>query len=327
MAVGRRARWGAVRPLGGAAAAVLLLAVAAHAGPSWPSLSLLSVATPVLAIVGGTCLAMLAMQVRSVALRAGLASLAIVAVGGAITMLFDAGSRIAPPPVVTGDPALRVVSFNVHQDNGSPAKAADWIMARNADVVVLLEAARAGAQVAHILGRHYPHRVTCRGKRRCSTIILSRRAPVIGRGLARGDADNRRALSAAYMRVASGAGPVDVVAVHLSRPWPPGRQGRELRQLRAALSDTPGERMIVIGDFNAPPWSMTLRDAMAGLRLRRVPAGATWPVSSAASLLPPLLAIDQALVGSGLTLGEARTGPALGSDHLPLVVDLGVASR
>ncbi len=323
MAVGRRAQWGAVRPLGGAAAVALALAVLATAGPSWPWLSLVSVATPLLVLAAAACLGGLALRARRMRARAAVAALGVAAVAAA--MLFDAGSLWRPVALQDGDPALRILSFNLHRDNESPMHAARWILARDPDVVVLLEAARAGARVSGALAARYPHSVTCRGQRRCSTMILSRRPPLIARGLARGDADNRRALSAAHMRVASAIGPVDIVAVHLSRPWPVGRQAKELRLLGGGLSDVGRDRLLLIGDFNAPPWSMTIRDASAMLGLRRLPTGPTWPVPFGGSPLRPVLAIDHALAGSALAMAHAQTGPALGSDHRPLLVELGRA--
>ena len=64
----------------------------------------------------------------------------------------------------------------------------------------------------------------------------------------------------------------------------------------------------------------------AGLR---IPGGLapTWPVlqpfgSSVCRLCFPQLPLDHVLVGTGIGVLATRVGPPLGSDHLPLIVDL-----
>ncbi len=78
--------------------------------------------------------------------------------------------------------------------------------------------------------------------------------------------------------------------------------------------------VILIGDFNAAPWSRALEDfRRAGLHTGRSGHGLypTWIAD-----LPWLLRIpiDLTMVTADLDVVQLRTGPNLGSDHLPLHV-------
>ena len=90
------------------------------------------------------------------------------------------------------------------------------------------------------------------------------------------------------------------------------------------------KRLIIAGDFNSTPWSFTLRrqDEALGL-VRRNQAMLSWPAMAFSRWnihMPlPFLAIDHVYAGSDwVTLGAER-GPALGSDHFPVVVTLALS--
>jgi endonuclease/exonuclease/phosphatase (EEP) superfamily protein YafD len=118
-----------------------------------------------------------------------------------------------------------------------------------------------------------------------------------------------------------------LVLVHPPFPITPLGAGDRIRQLDA-IGDAVergrlGRRVAICGDLNATPWSAAERRLVArGLRDVSVGRGfaGTWP-----SFLPaPLrLPFDTCLV-RGLTVTARRTGPRVGSDHLPLIVELGV---
>ena len=84
----------------------------------------------------------------------------------------------------------------------------------------------------------------------------------------------------------------------------------------------------LVGDLNATPWSPYFQDLLLRSGLRDVRAGAgllpTWPAQLPYFLRIP---IDHCLVGEEVRVYSVRTGPRTGSDHLPLVVELGLPSR
>ena len=107
-----------------------------------------------------------------------------------------------------------------------------------------------------------------------------------------------------------------ITAVHLDRPWPWGGQHRELAALDAAVAAV-GREGIVAGDFNSAPWTFsTRRIAAAGGVALVSGATATWPTTA-----PLRLPLDQVYAGPCLAASAVTRGPALGSDHFPLIVD------
>lgn len=218
-------------------------------------------------------------------------------------------------------PAVRIVEFNSWIDNRTPVLAARWILAERPDVVVLLEGAR--APLIHVLMQELPFRTSCNRDGPCTTMILSRARPAERRGLAHGDADNHKALSAAYVRFGAPGRGFAVLAVHLSHSWPWGRQRAETRALVAAMAGTSNDRLIVTGDFNASPWSNSMRRIEAGLVVSPIGGeAASWPARRSRLPLPPLLWIDHTLLGPGWRGARSVRGPALGSDHFPFLVTL-----
>jgi endonuclease/exonuclease/phosphatase (EEP) superfamily protein YafD len=114
---------------------------------------------------------------------------------------------------------------------------------------------------------------------------------------------------------------VEIIAVHLPMPLlglnAPAARAEELRRTKDRVGSGP---TLVVGDFNTVPWSPALLDVQNQTGLRRIGIGAetTW--------LSPLLfvglPIDHALASDSLEV-SATVGPGLGSDHRPLVVELG----
>jgi len=81
--------------------------------------------------------------------------------------------------------------------------------------------------------------------------------------------------------------------------------------------------VIIIGDFNSTPWSSRFRKFQQDSNLRNSQRGfglqPTWNTS-----LPPMLmiAIDHCLHSQSITTINRNIGSNIGSDHLPLVVEL-----
>jgi endonuclease/exonuclease/phosphatase (EEP) superfamily protein YafD len=294
----------------------LALALACRTDASSPLLMLLSVAAPFWSLLALAALAFAAARATGLGVRL----LALAGTAVALVLLAgDLGFFVRTPREPAPSPHdLRVVEFNVSRDNGRPHAAADWIAAQRPDVAILLEAADQGAAVAAQLGRTLPYRTTCRGDRRCSTVILSRVPPVERQGLAHGDADNRRALSAALARFGAPWN-ATIVAIHLSRPLPMGSQKREIDQLAAALAGRNDHRLLVSGDFNSPDWSIALRQVLQRLALASVPSQPSWPSDEG---IPPVLTIDHSLLRGAWAGARLHRGPALGSDHRPFLLVL-----
>lgn len=223
------------------------------------------------------------------------------------------------PPLPGGvhPQALRIVSFNVMKDNPTPAQAAAWIRSERPDIVIVAEASRNADGVVARLAPYFPYRVSCLTRMRCSTVILSRTPPLASGGLARGDPENRKAVSATWMRFADGERTFTVVAVHFQRPWPLGDQGPARVAVAQFLDGIDRRMAIVAGDFNLAPWTFTMARQDRAFALPRLTGSlATWPAPI------PMLPIDHVYAGTGWRLVSLVRGPSSGSDHYPLSFSL-----
>jgi endonuclease/exonuclease/phosphatase (EEP) superfamily protein YafD len=118
---------------------------------------------------------------------------------------------------------------------------------------------------------------------------------------------------------------VTFVVTHPHTPFGPTAGGLHRRQLRALADAVPrlGRRVAICGDLNTTPWSTPFQWLLdAGLRDSHRGRGYDPSFPAGARMLG--LPIDDCLVSRGLAVLERRTGPEVGSDHLPLEVELAV---
>lgn len=240
-----------------------------------------------------------------------LAAAALLAVGLLLWPL-----RAAQPPEDTGPPTgdgLQVLWFNLYQENATPPeRLAEALIGSGADLVVLAEATPLRPVLDQLAGT-YPHQLGCAG-RVCATLVLSRHPFVPGRAEMIDGA--RKGRLAAFAIQPEGGTPLPVVAAHLTKPWYHGFFDVDLWYLldRAAAAEGP---LLVMGDFNAAPWSrpMARIRAETGLNAPGWPV-ATWPAGAGGLGLP----IDHLLVRDGAVLDPVTPwGAGLGSNHRGLM--------
>ena len=101
-----------------------------------------------------------------------------------------------------------------------------------------------------------------------------------------------------------------------------------------------GQNLVIVGDLNTTPWSVEfhqlidrtgLRDSQLGVGLQP-----SWPMlmpaiglRSTPTLITDLITIpiDHVLVSDRIVVLSRKTGPFIGSDHLPVIVELGLAPK
>jgi endonuclease/exonuclease/phosphatase (EEP) superfamily protein YafD len=119
--------------------------------------------------------------------------------------------------------------------------------------------------------------------------------------------------------------PITIYGVHLAGPMSAAgttRQTQELSELANILMNVSTDQ-IVLGDFNSTSWAPAFSSFVSQTRLRDTRLGfgiqPSWP-----SFLPEALriSIDHCLVSAHLHVIRRQLGPDVGSDHLPIIVDL-----
>jgi endonuclease/exonuclease/phosphatase (EEP) superfamily protein YafD len=230
--------------------------------------------------------------------------------------------RFAPPG---GKSALTVVQYNHFLHNNSLEKVRDWLR-RNAgsfDVVILQEATPETARIMATLSDVYPFSIGESREDAFGIVILSRH-PVLEKevipipGYVMNNTGVRMVIQPPGMK-----NPVILITVHAIPPvcLSCGRQrNRELAFMAELIRKERHANIIFEGDWNITPYSPWFRDLLKKTGLNYQSYGLflnpSWP-----SALPSLfrIPIDQILFSNGLIQTDKFTGPANGSDHLPVI--------
>jgi endonuclease/exonuclease/phosphatase (EEP) superfamily protein YafD len=221
---------------------------------------------------------------------------------------------------VEATPLLRLVAANLLYKNLDFERTLQGLAAFEADVLVLCEVTPEARRYFRRLEASYPHALdTCAPESLYGILILSR-FPLMPRSSGVGEDPTPRHLAA---DLSVGADTVSLVAIHPTNPLRFSRAHRipvefdAVAQLcRAAQGD-----LIVTGDCNAAGWSSYLRDLEQGAGLANDgKMRPSWPI-----WLPPLvrLPLDHVWVRGRVALLKVGLGPRLGSDHLPLIAEIG----
>lgn len=118
--------------------------------------------------------------------------------------------------------------------------------------------------------------------------------------------------------------PLLLLGAHPPPPWNGVYASVRDRQIEALgrMAAKGGPHVVLLGDLNTTPWGCVFREMVRDSGLRDSSRGGgfswSWPV-----MFPPLaILIDHALVSTGVRVLDRRLGPAVGSDHYPLLLDV-----
>ncbi|MGZ9098892.1 MAG: endonuclease/exonuclease/phosphatase family protein [Brevundimonas sp.] len=215
-------------------------------------------------------------------------------------------------------PVVRLYSANLFYLNTDMAAIRRSIEAADADIVVLIEVGNVPARRIDELLKGYPHR--------SASIRLGRnggpaRSLVASRWPLTARVAPPPGLHAVAVTARTPLGAVDVVGVHLTRPWPFQHSWGQISQTMAleALVESLDGPVIVAGDFNSVSGARIGKQIRRDIGLR--PASGfpgTWP-----SRLPSAfgVTIDQVYASAELAFVSRRVGKAMGSDHRPVVTE------
>jgi endonuclease/exonuclease/phosphatase (EEP) superfamily protein YafD len=223
-----------------------------------------------------------------------------------------------------GEP-LRLLLANVNVDNPDVDRLLDLAERESPDLMVVQEVNGRWSRGLESLRQRMPHRVMETREDPFGIALLSR-WPLLEHGVE---------------TFAPGQPPSIRAAVHVrgrrfsliaSHPVPPESAARwESRnrhlEVLARTAREAEDPVILIGDLNVTMWSSRYRVLEDGTGLINVRRGfgllPTWPLFFPPAMIP----LDHCLVTEDFRTESVRTGPDIGSDHLPLIVDLRLVGR
>lgn len=271
---------------------------------------------PVLLLTAGLTAVLIVARLKAAAL-CGLA--ATIALALAVAPQWFPGSA-APRP---GSPLVRLYSANLWALNTDVEAIEASIAAADADIVVLVELGDAPAARLDRMLAAWPHRVATpridRPSGAARSVIASRWPLTAIR-------DRPDGLHAVGATIRTPIGPLNVLGVHLTRPWPFQEQWGQISQtmaLDAVVSDLTGP-VVVAGDFNSVSSARIGRQIRRDIGLFPAPGlPGTWP-----SAVPSVfgVTIDQVYRSPDLAFVSRRLGRPTGSDHRPVVTELTFAA-
>ncbi len=216
---------------------------------------------------------------------------------------------------------LRLLLCNVYTANLQSAPLLSLIQRERPDLVILQEVNERWMADLESLRETYPFSTWITREDNFGIAVLSR-----GRLIDPREVDLESEVPTILTDVHFGSQAISLLASH---PLPPGsRSAFDARnaQLRglAAVARQLKNPTILIGDLNVTPWSPDYQRLLRNSGLRDARRGhgilPTWPSFFPLLMIP----LDHCLVSASLTVAGIRVGPKVGSDHLPLIVDLEV---
>ena len=247
------------------------------------------------------------------------AAMVVLAVAAASVTLSPARRVVAA--VDLPRPSYNLMQMNLRFDNPQPEAVFDLIDREKPDVVTLEEVSEAWAARLPATEAAYPYRIVCPTLSYIGSVAILSRLPF---------AAPPRCSPGGSLAVATvdfDGRPAEVAALHLFWPWPFG-QDRQVARLAPRVFAQIGSRAVLAGDFNATPWSESVRTiaAAGGLRLAQW-VGPSYLDRRLPDWLRPLagLPIDHVMTKGDIVAGRTMRLPAAGSDHLPVLFRFAIA--
>jgi endonuclease/exonuclease/phosphatase (EEP) superfamily protein YafD len=215
---------------------------------------------------------------------------------------------------------VRLLLSNVYVGNSRYEALTDLIRAEDPDLLFIQEVTPPWAKQLETIRNEYPHGVI-RDAEDAGGIASLSRLPLIQAGDAGIGDYNGPSLE---IRLNIGDRLVHIINTHT--PPPMGklhsqRRNEHFEVIAERVNDLPAPK-ILIGDLNATMWSPYFKRLVERTELVNAREGfgvlPTWPTFLPVMKIP----IDHCLVSRDIRVVGVRTGPHIGSDHLPLIVDL-----
>ena len=237
---------------------------------------------------------------------------------------FINGAHVLPwyldEPFATDGPELKLLQANVLSTNTEFDRLFALLDSEQPDLIVLQEVSHAWAAELKRLAGLYPHQVVEARDGSFGIAVLAKH-PLSAAATV---ASEPLGFPTIVATLETRGRRLQLVATHPMIPLGAHNFGARNTQLATVgdLLRRLGGARVLVGDLNTSMWDLNYRflEARTGLRNVRHGFGVapTWPVFLPFAMIP----IDHVLVSGDVGVRDVRTGPRIGSDHLPLIATL-----
>ncbi len=219
---------------------------------------------------------------------------------------------------VAGDTELKLLYANVLSTNRDHERLLELISSERPDVILLQEMSTHWQDALQILEADYPFRYSAVREDNFGIAMLSRLPFTAATHV------DSPPLGYPTLIATTRIGGTDLTMISTHPMNPLGRDNFRARNVQlhsvAELVAQASGEVLLVGDLNASVWDRHYRhfEDATGLRNARRGKGIlpTWPTFMPLAMIP----IDHVLFSSRVGIADIKTGPRIGSDHLPLIV-------
>ena len=250
------------------------------------------------------------------------AGLLLIINGYTIAPLYLSGSPSTSSGEISENSAHKILLSNVNSANSEHQRLIDLIQQESPDILVLMEINGAWLTSLQAIKTTYPFEKAIARNDNFGIAVFSK-LPFDNAEVRYWGNNGLPSLMLNYQWQGEG---ITLLATH---PLPPitkdmmQQRDTQLLQAAATAAQQSGP-VIMLGDFNITPWSSTFNQSieLSGLSNCRNGFGIlpTWPAQLKWPAL--MIPIDHCLASDAITVSELRTGDDIGSDHLPLIIEL-----
>jgi len=253
------------------------------------------------------------------------ACVALVVSGSAVApMWFSPQTIKAVNSTTTPTTSIRILHANVLSSNNQHSLLLDLIAKEQPDLVMLQEINSDWLEALDSLASDYPFSCISSREDNFGMAVYSR-LPLL-------DAAVRQFGSAPvpsmFFQIEFDNTLIDVIASHPMPPSSAAAQSSRDEQITeiAAFAEGRANPLIFVGDLNTTMWTASYRSLCQKLGLTNARNGfgvmPSWPANLPGFMRIP---IDHILISDEFLAVDCRLGPKIGSDHLPLIVELQLA--
>jgi endonuclease/exonuclease/phosphatase (EEP) superfamily protein YafD len=247
--------------------------------------------------------------------------LLVTAFGAALVNLVEILLRTPRSATAGGDSRLRVAFANVLKSNPDAGRLIEWVRRETPDVLVVAEAIGVWSSRLAVLTDKLPF------------VVRTRIGDVAVYSWHDFSGEPRQIFPNIGHAVAVEVQGITLVALHTAAPEDQAhsiacdelidRVGRHVEQVKGPV--------VVVGDFNATPWSAPVIRLVrrTGLRFGPGARAGSFPAELGGRLWPTWICIpiDLVLAGHGAAVVSRKHGPRIGSDHWPVLAEIAYSRR